>query len=98
MRSAYWARSTCSRRWGSSSARPSPAWAGVDMTKGRLEAFTDGAIAVMITIMALEMKVPHGADPGAVGPLVPGFLSFLLSFLFTGIYVNNRHHMCHPCP
>src|SRR2546426_965779 len=67
----------------------------VDMTKGRLEAFTDGVIAVIITIMVLEMKVPHGADPSALAPLVPVFLSYLLSFIFTGIYWNNHHHMFH---
>jgi len=53
------------------------------MTKGRLEAFTDGVIAVIITIMVLEMKVPHGADPNALAPLVPVFLSYLLSYIFT---------------
>ena len=63
------------------------------MTKGRLEAFTDGVIAVIITIMVLEMKVPHGADPSALAPLVPVFLSYLLSFIFTGIYWSNHHHM-----
>src|SRR5438309_1960535 len=68
---------------------------GVDMTKGRLEAFTDGVIAVIITIMVLEMKVPHGADPSALAPLVPVFLSYLLSFIFTGIYWSNHHHMFH---
>ena len=65
------------------------------MTKGRLEAFTDGVIAVIITIMVLEMKVPHGADPSALAPLVPVFLSYLLSFIFTGIYWSNHHHMFH---
>src|SRR6266850_8008795 len=67
----------------------------VHMTKGRLEAFTDGVIAVIITIMVLEMKVPHGADPNALAPLVPVFLSYLLSFIFTGIYWSNHHHMFH---
>src|SRR5467141_4892358 len=67
----------------------------VHMTKGRLEAFTDGVIAVIITIMVLEMKVPHDADPSALAPLVPVFLSYLLSFVFTGIYWNNHHHMFH---
>ena len=65
------------------------------MTKGRLEAFTDGVIAVIITIMVLEMKVPHGADPSALAPLVPVFLSYLLSFIFTGIYWSNHHHVFH---
>src|SRR5882762_1550779 len=61
------------------------------MTKGRLEAFTDGVIAVIITIMVLELKVPHDADPKALMPLVPVFLSYVL----TGIYWNNHHHMFH---
>src|SRR5213076_1627517 len=68
---------------------------GIYMTRGRLEAFTDGVIAVIITIMVLEMKVPHGADPSALAPLVPVFLSYLLSFIFTGIYCSNHHHMFH---
>src|SRR5467141_2662262 len=58
----------------------------VHMTKGRLEAFTDGVIAVIITIMVLEMKVPHDADPSALAPLVPVFLSYLLSFISTAIH------------
>src|SRR5882762_9993728 len=70
-------------------------WREIHMTKGRLEAFTDGVIAVIITIMVLEMKVPHGPDPNALGPLVPVFLSYLLSFIFTGIYWSNHHHMFH---
>ncbi len=65
------------------------------MTKGRLEAFSDGVIAVIITIMVLELKVPHDADPKALAPLVPVFLSYLLSFVFVGIYWNNHHHMFH---
>jgi len=65
------------------------------MTKGRLEAFTDGVIAVIITIMVLELKVPHDADPKALAPLVPVFLSYVLSFVFVGIYWNNHHHMFH---
>src|SRR6266851_4333703 len=65
------------------------------MTKGRLEAFTDGVIAVIITIMVLELKVPHDADPEALVPLIPVFLSYVLSFVFTGIYWNNHHHMFH---
>ena len=65
------------------------------VTKGRLEAFSDGVIAVIITIMVLEMKVPHGADPGALAPLVPIFLTYVLSFVFTAIYWNNHHHMFH---
>src|SRR6266567_2395818 len=65
------------------------------MTKGRLEAFSDGVIAVIITIMVLELKVPHDSDPKALMPLVPVFLSYLLSFVFVGIYWNNHHHMFH---
>jgi TMEM175 potassium channel family protein len=65
------------------------------MGKGRMEAFSDGVIAVIITIMVLEMKVPHDADPQALMPLVPVFLSYVLSFVFVGIYWNNHHHMFH---
>jgi uncharacterized membrane protein len=63
------------------------------MHKGRLEAFTDGVIAVIITIMVLEMKVPHGTDLAALVPSIPVFLSYVLSFVYTGIYWNNHHHM-----
>jgi len=65
------------------------------MTKGRLEAFSDGVIAVIITIMVLEMKVPHGADTAALAPLLPVFLSYVLSFVFVAIYWNNHHHLFH---
>jgi len=65
------------------------------MTKGRLEAFTDGVMAVIITIMVLELKVPHGADTGALAPLVPIFLSYVMSFVYVAIYWNNHHHMFH---
>src|SRR3954469_7568520 len=65
------------------------------MTKGRLEAFSDGVIAIIITIMVLEMKVPHGDDLGALRPLLPVFLSYVLSFVYVGIYWNNHHHMLH---
>ena len=65
------------------------------MGKGRLEAFSDGVIAVIITIMVLEMKVPHGADPTALSPLVPIFVSYVLSYVYVGIYWNNHHHMLH---
>ena len=65
------------------------------MTKGRLEAFSDGVIAIIITIMVLEMKVPHGAGLKDLAPLLPIFLSYLLSFLYVGIYWNNHHHMLH---
>ncbi len=65
------------------------------MTRGRLEAFSDGVIAILITIMVLELKVPHGADFQALRPLLPVFLSYVLSFVFLGIYWNNHHHMLH---
>jgi uncharacterized membrane protein len=65
------------------------------MGKGRLEAFSDGVIAIIITIMVLELKVPHGADPDALGPLLPVLLGYVLSFVFVGIYWNNHHHMLH---
>jgi uncharacterized membrane protein len=63
------------------------------MEKGRLEAFSDGVIAIIITIMVLELKVPHGADFSALAPLLPVFLSYLLSFVYVGIYWNNHHHL-----
>jgi uncharacterized membrane protein len=63
------------------------------MEKGRLEAFSDGVVAVIITIMVLEMKVPHEVDTAALGPLLPVFLSYVLSFIYVGIYWNNHHHM-----
>ena len=63
------------------------------MEKGRLEAFTDGVVAVIITIMVLEMKVPKGTDPAALLPLLPVFFSYVLSFVYVGIYWNNHHHM-----
>ena len=65
------------------------------MNKGRLEAFSDGVIAVIITIMVLELKAPHGDDTAALAPLVPVFLSYVLSFVYVGIYWNNHHHMLH---
>lgn len=65
------------------------------MTKGRMEAFSDGVIAIIITIMVLELRVPHGADLAALRPLAPVFLSYVLSFVFLGIYWNNHHHMLH---
>ncbi len=63
------------------------------MGKGRLEAFSDGVIAIIITIMVLELKVPHEADLAALRPLFPIFLSYVLSFVFLGIYWNNHHHL-----
>jgi uncharacterized membrane protein len=65
------------------------------MGKGRLEAFSDGVLAIIITIMVLELKVPHDASPGALVPLIPVFLSYVLSFVYVGIYWNNHHHMLH---
>lgn len=63
------------------------------ITKNRLEAFSDGVIAIIITIMVLELKVPHGSDWAALKPLAPVFLSYVLSFIYVGIYWNNHHHM-----
>jgi len=65
------------------------------MGKARLEAFSDGVIAILITIMVLEMKVPHGASLASLRPIVPTFLSYVLSFVYLGIYWNNHHHMLH---
>ena len=65
------------------------------MGKGRLEAFSDGVIAVIITIMVLEMKAPHGAGLDALAPVLPAFLSYVLSFVFIGLYWNNHHHLMH---
>ncbi len=65
------------------------------MSKSRLEAFSDGVIAILITIMVLELKIPHGADWAALRPLLPEFLTYTLSFVFLGIYWNNHHHMLH---
>jgi uncharacterized membrane protein len=67
------------------------------MGKNRLEAFSDGVIAIIITIMVLEMKVPHGDHMQALTPLVPVFVSYVLSFVYVGIYWNNHHHMLHAC-
>jgi uncharacterized membrane protein len=63
------------------------------MPKGRLEAFSDAVIAILITIMVLELHVPHGTDIHALRPLVPVFFTYLLSFVYLGIYWNNHHHM-----
>ena len=65
------------------------------MNKNRLEAFSDGVLAIIITIMVLEMKVPHGETMAALLPLAPVFLSYVLSFVYVGIYWNNHHHMLH---
>ena len=65
------------------------------MGKSRLEAFSDGVLAIIITIMVLELKVPHGADLDALSPLLPVFMSYVLSFVYIGIYWNNHHHMLH---
>ena len=65
------------------------------MSKGRLEAFSDGVIAILITIMVLELRVPHGSDWSALRPLLPVFLTYVLSFVFLAIYWNNHHHMFH---
>ncbi len=65
------------------------------MTKGRLEAFSDGVIAIIITIMVLELKVPHETTAAALAPLAPVFLSYVLSFVFLGIYWSNHHHLLH---
>jgi uncharacterized membrane protein len=65
------------------------------MTKGRMEAFSDGVLAIIITIMVLEMKVPRGTDLAALKPVLPVFISYVLSFINIGIYWNNHHHMLH---
>jgi uncharacterized membrane protein len=65
------------------------------MSKNRMEAFSDGVLAIIITIMVLEMKVPHGGDFAALKPLLPVFFSYILSFIYIGIYWNNHHHMLH---
>lgn len=65
------------------------------MTKNRLEAFSDGVMAIIITIMVLELKVPHGDGPSDLLPLLPVFLSYVLSFIYVGIYWNNHHHLFH---
>ena len=67
------------------------------MTKGRLEAFSDGVIAILITIMVLELKVPHGTGWEALRPLLPVLLTYVLSYVYIGIYWNNHHHLLHAC-
>jgi len=68
---------------------------GEGMTKSRMEAFSDGVIAVIITVLVLELKVPHDESLEALTPLIPVFLSYVLSFIYVGIYWNNHHHMLH---
>ena len=63
------------------------------MNKGRLEAFSDGVIAILITIMVLELKIPHGAELESLRPIFPVFITYVLSFIYLGIYWNNHHHM-----
>jgi uncharacterized membrane protein len=63
------------------------------MEKGRLEAFSDGVMAILITILVLELKIPHGEDFAALRPILPVFLTYVLSFIYIGIYWNNHHHM-----
>ena len=63
------------------------------MKKGRLEAFSDGVIAIMITIMVLELKVPHGDSIESLKPIIPVLISYIMSFVFIGIYWNNHHHL-----
>ena len=65
------------------------------MGKTRMEAFSDGVLAIVLTIMVLEMKIPHGSDFAALKPLLPAFLSYILSFIYIGIYWNNHHHLLH---
>src|SRR5215470_6067389 len=67
------------------------------MTKDRLEAFSDGVIAIIITIMVLELRIPQGGGLEALRPVLPVFLSYVLSFVYVGIYWNNHHHMLHTC-
>jgi uncharacterized membrane protein len=67
------------------------------MAKNRLETFSDGVIAIIITIMVLDMKVPHGETLSALTPLIPIISSYILSFIYLGIYWNNHHHMLLTC-
>ena len=68
------------------------------MENNRVEAFSDGVFAIIITIMVLELKVPHGSDWTALRPLLPVFLNYVLSFIYLGIYWNNHHHLLKACP
>jgi uncharacterized membrane protein len=65
------------------------------MNKARLEAFSDGVLAIILTIMVLELRIPHGQDLAALKPVVPVFLCYVMSFVYVGIYWNNHHHMLH---
>ena len=65
------------------------------MTKSRVEAFSDGVVAILITIMVLELKVPHGADLESLRPLIPTFVTYVMSYIYLGIYWNNHHHLLH---
>lgn len=65
------------------------------MNKNRLEAFSDGVLAIIVTIMVLELKAPHGTDLAALKPLMPVFISYVMSFLFVGVYWGNHHHLLH---
>src|SRR5580698_2925549 len=67
------------------------------MNTSRMEAFSDGVIAIIITIMVLELKVPHGSDLAALKPMIAPFLGYVLSFIYVGIYWNNHHHLLHAC-
>jgi uncharacterized membrane protein len=67
------------------------------MGKGRLEAFSDGVLAIILTIMVLEMKVPAGDDLSSLRPLIPVFMSYVLSFVYIGVYWSNHHHLLHAC-
>jgi TMEM175 potassium channel family protein len=68
------------------------------METNRLEAFSDGVLAIIITIMVLELRVPHGSDVATLRPLLPVFLTYVLSFIYLGIYWNNHHHLLKACP
>jgi uncharacterized membrane protein len=86
------------RSWGFSEvARVYSTFVNLRMETNRLEAFSDGVLAIIITIMVLEMKVPHGSDWAALGPVLPVFSSYVLSFLYLGIYWNNHHHLLKAC-
>jgi uncharacterized membrane protein len=91
----------CKSKWPDVSFREKHAhfiygnWSGASVGRNRLEAFSDGVLAIIITIMVLELKVPHGASLHALTPLAPVLLSYALSFIYIGIYWNNHHHLLH---